>query len=184
MAVLEVEPEPLDRVEFGAVGRQKERGDVGRHDEFVGDVPAGPVHQHDGVGAGGDRLGEFGEKKVHRLGVEPGYHQRHAGVTRRAHRADDPGRAVAEVAPPARGMAALPPDVAGAAGLSDPRLVLAPQLEALGLGMGRYDLAQARGEPPFLKASCAFGSAFGCTGRVLRCDRSSDHSSRSIPVSL
>jgi hypothetical protein len=27
--------------------------------------------------------------------------------------------------------------------------------------MGRYDLAQARGESPFLKASCAFGSACG-----------------------
>jgi hypothetical protein len=46
-----------------------------------------------------------------------------------------------EVAPPARGMAALPPDVAGAAGLPDPRFVLAPDLEALGLGVGRYDLA-------------------------------------------
>jgi hypothetical protein len=66
-----------------------------------------------------------------------------------------------EVAPPTRGMAALPPDVAGAAGLPDPRLVLAPDLEALGLGMGFYDLAQARGEPPFLKASCAFGLVCG-----------------------
>jgi hypothetical protein len=68
---------------------------------------------------------------------------------------------VPEVAPTARRLAALPPDVAGAAGLPDPRLVLAPDLEALGFGMGRYDLAQARGEPPFLKAFCAFGSVCG-----------------------
>ena len=66
-----------------------------------------------------------------------------------------------EVAPPARGKAALPPDVAGAAGLPDPRLVLAPDLQVRGFGMGRYDLAQARSEPPFLKASCAFGSVCG-----------------------
>src|SRR6266568_4902816 len=105
-------------------------------------------------------------------------------VSRGTHRADDPGRAVAKVPPPARGIAALPPDVAGAAGLPDPRFVLAPDLEALGFGVGLYDLAQARGEPPFLKASCAFGSVRGWTGRVLRCDRSSDHNSRNIPVSL
>jgi hypothetical protein len=124
-------------------------------------MPAGLVHQHDGVRAGRDGLGEFGEKEVHRFGVEVGHHQRHAGVARRAHGTDDPGRAVPEVAPPARGKAALPPDVAGAAGLSDPRLVLAPDLQARGFGMGRYDLAQARGESPFLKASCAFGSVCG-----------------------
>jgi hypothetical protein len=111
--------------------------------------------------AGGDGLGEFGEEQAHRFGVEPGHHQRRPGVARRAYRADDPGRAVPEVAPPARGMAALPPDVAGAAGLTDPCLVLAPDLETLGLGMGLYDLAQARGKPPFLKAACAFGSLFG-----------------------
>jgi hypothetical protein len=113
------------------------------------------------VRAGRDSLREFGEKQVHCLGVEPGHHQRHAGVARGTYRADDPGRAVPEVAPPARGLAALPPDVAGTAGLPDPRFVLAPYLEALGLGMGRYDLAQTRGEPPFLKVSCAFGSVRG-----------------------
>jgi hypothetical protein len=48
-----------------------------------------------------------------------------------------------------RDLTARPPDVAGAAGLPDPRLVLASHLETLGLGMGRYDLAQARGEPLF-----------------------------------
>ncbi len=147
-------------------------------------MPTGLVHQHDGMRARGDGLGQFGEEEVHRFGVEPGHHQGHAGVARGTHRADDPGRAVAKVPPPARGIAALPPDVAGAAGLPDPRFVLAPDLEALGFGVGLYDLAQARGEPPFLKASCAFGSVRGWTGRVLRCDRSSDHNSRNIPVSL
>jgi hypothetical protein len=143
------------------MGRQEDRGDVGRDDEIAGDMPSRLVHQHDGVRAGRDGLGEFGEKEGHRFGVEPCHHQRHAGVARGTHRADDPGRAVPEIAPPARGVAALPPDVAGAAGLPDPRFVLAPDFEALGLGMGRYDLAQTRGEPPFLKVSCAFGSVRG-----------------------
>lgn len=161
VAFLEIEPEPLDRVEFGTVGRQKDRGDVGRHGEVIGDVPSCLVHQHHGMRARGDGLGEFGEKEVHRLGIEPCHHQGRAGIARRAHRADDPGRAVTEIAPTARSMAALPPDVAGAAGLPDTRLVLAPYLEVIGLRMGRYDLAQARGEPLFLKASCAFGSLLG-----------------------
>ena len=64
---------------------------------------------------------------------------------------------MAEVAPSARSLTALPPDVAGAAGLPDPRLILAPNLEVLDLRVRCYDLAQTRGEPPFLK----FGSLFG-----------------------
>jgi len=101
-------------------------------------------------------LRQFGEEQVHRGGVELGQHQCHAGVARRAHRADDPGGAVAEVAPPARGMAALPPNITGAPFLADPRLVLAPDLEVRCFGVSLDKLLQARGEPPFLKVSCAF----------------------------
>jgi len=61
-----------------------------------------------------------------------------------------------EIAPPAWGMAALPPDITGAALLTDPGLVLAPDFKAFGLGVSRSDLVQARGEAPFLKSSCAF----------------------------
>ena len=32
-------PNVLDRIEFGAFGRQWDEGDVRRHDEFVGQVP-------------------------------------------------------------------------------------------------------------------------------------------------
>ena len=102
--------------------------------------------------AGGHGLREFGEKQVHRRGVEPGQHQRHAGIARRADGTDDPGRLVANIAPPARGMAALPPDIAGAPLLPDPGLVLAPDLKPLSLGMGRGNLIQASSKAPFLKA--------------------------------
>ncbi len=46
---------------------------------------------------------------------------------------------MAEIAPAARGMAALPPDISRATLLTDPGLVLAPDFEAFGLGVGFGD---------------------------------------------
>jgi hypothetical protein len=166
------------------VGWQKHQAEVFRHDEVAGGMPAGLVHQHDAMRPGGDGLREFGEKSVHRRGVEPGQHQGDAGIARCADRADDPGRQVADITPPARGVAALPPDIAGALLLPNPGLILAPDLKPLGLGVRRGNLIQARSKAPFLKACWAVASLCGWRGRVLRCDRSSDHSRRSIPVSL
>jgi hypothetical protein len=102
---------------------------------------------------GAHGLGEFGEEQVHRGGVEPGHHQRHAGVAHRAHHADDPGGLVADIAQPPRGRGALPPDIAGAVFLAAPRLVLASDLDPVGFGMGAGDFGRGRGEAPFLKAS-------------------------------
>jgi hypothetical protein len=59
---------------------------------------------------------------------------------------------VADIAQPAWGMAALPPDIAGPPLLSDPRLVLAPDFKPLGLRIGQRDFRQTGSEPPFLKA--------------------------------
>jgi len=129
-------------------------------------------------------LAEFSKEQVHRGGIEPGHHQGDAGVASRAYRPDDPCRLVADIAQPARGMAALPPDIAGASLLPDPRFVLAPDFKPLGLGMCLRDFGQASSKPPFLKACWASSSLCGWRGRVFRCDRSSDHSSLSIPVSL
>src|SRR5215831_5571665 len=60
-----------------------------------------------------DGLAEFGKEQVHCGGIEPGHHQSDTGVAGRADGADDPGGLVADIAQPARGMAALPPDIAG-----------------------------------------------------------------------
>ena len=49
--------------------------------------------------------------------------------------ADDPNRLVADIAQPALGLAALPPDIARPPLLPDPRLVLAPDFKPLGPGM-------------------------------------------------
>jgi len=179
-----MQPQPLDRIELGRVGWQEDEAEVLGNDEIAGGVPARFVHQHHTMRAGAHGLGEFGEKQVHRRGVEPGQHQCHAGVARRADSADDPGRLVANIAPPARGVTALPPDIAGASLLPDPGFVLAPDLKPLGLGMRRGNLVQASSKAPFLKACWAFASLCGWRGRVLRWLRSSDHNSRSIPVSL
>ena len=48
-------PDVLDRVELGRAGRQRQKGDVVRHDQPAGDVPAGLIEQEDGMGARGRR---------------------------------------------------------------------------------------------------------------------------------
>jgi hypothetical protein len=116
--------------------------------------------------------------------LERAGHQGDTGVACRAYGPDDPSRLVADIAQPARGMAALPPDIASPPLLSDPRLVLAPDFKPLGFRMGLRDFCQAGSKPPFLKACWAFSLLCGWRGRVFRCDRSSDHNSLSIPVSL
>ena len=115
-------------------------------------MPAGLVHQHNAMCTGRDGLSEFRKEEVHRGGVEPGHHQGDTGVACRAHGADDPSRLVADIAQPARGLAALPPDIADPPFLSDPCLVLAPDFKPLGLRMSLRDFPQAGSKPPFLKA--------------------------------
>ena len=147
-------------------------------------MPARLVHQHNAMCSWRDGLSQFGQEQVHRGGIEPGHHQGDTGVAGRAYRTDDPSRLVADIAQPARGMAALPPDIAGPPLLPDPRLVLAPDFKLLGFRMSLRDLPQAVSKPPFLKACWAFSLLCGWRGRVFRCDKSSDHSNLSIPVSL
>ena len=77
----------------------------------------------------------------------------------------------------------LKPASAIAAGLADPGLVLQPDLDALGFGMGRRGLGDQIAEF-FLKPACARRSALGCTGRVFCQDRSRFFSSLSMPFSL
>ena len=112
-------------------------------------MPARLVHQHNAVCAWRNGLSEFSKEEAHRGSIEPGHHQGDTGVARRAHGPDDPGRLKTDIAQPARGLAALPPDVAGAPLLPDPRLVLAPDFKPLGLGMRSRDLAQAGCKAPF-----------------------------------
>ena len=147
-------------------------------------MPARLVHQHNAMRPGRDGLTELSQEEVHCGGIEPGHHQGDAGVTGRAYGPDDPSRLMADIAQPARGMASLPPDIAGPPLLSDACLVLAPDFKLLGFRMRLHDFRQAGSKPPFLKACWAFSLLCGWRGRVFRCDKSSDHSNLSIPVSL
>src|SRR6516162_951692 len=133
-------------------------------------MPAGLVHQHDAVRARRHCLRQLGKKQVHRSGIERGHHQRDAGVARRAYRPDNPSRLVANIAQPAGGLAALPPDVAGAPLLPDPRLVLAPDLKPLGLGVRLGDLAQAHCKAPLYEAPCvkAYWIVYGAAAKRIR----------------
>jgi len=49
-------PGVFGRIELGRLGRQGYDGNVGRHLELVGDVPAGLIEQQDGMGIGSDGL--------------------------------------------------------------------------------------------------------------------------------
>jgi hypothetical protein len=62
-------PDVFDRVEFRAFWRQRNDGDVGRHDEAGRQVPASLIDQKDGMGSGCDCFGDLCKMQVHRLAV-------------------------------------------------------------------------------------------------------------------
>jgi hypothetical protein len=59
-------PDFFDRVEFGALGRQRQDGDARRHDQLAGEISACLVHQQDRVCTGCDGLGDLGQMQAHR----------------------------------------------------------------------------------------------------------------------
>jgi hypothetical protein len=144
-----MQPEALDWAEFRRVRGQEDQAEVFRHDEIAARIPDSLVHQHNAMRTWRDGLAEFGKEEVHRGGVEAGHHQGDTSVAGRAYRADDPSRLVADIAQPARGIAALPPDIAGPPLLPDPRLVLAPDFKPLGFRVRLRDFRQTGSNPPF-----------------------------------
>jgi len=59
-------PDILDRVGFGALGRQRKERDVRRHDELVGQVPSGLVEEENGVSPWRHRRRDLGQMQGHR----------------------------------------------------------------------------------------------------------------------
>ena len=181
-AFSEVEPDPLDRIEFGAVGRQVDQGQVRRHAQAFTDVPAGPIEDQHGVGPGRHGRGELGQEEVHGCGRDLGQDQGHAGVACRADGTEQVGRREAVLVQPARPGAFLVPDVGDAALLADPGLIHEPELDPLGLGMPRCCFLHQAGQG-FLNRACATGSTSGWTGRAFCQERSRLLSSLSMPFS-
>ena len=91
-------PEPFDRIEFRAVGRQGDEGDVGRHDEIVADMPSGAIDQHRGMGVRRDGETGLRQHQVHRLGVDPRHDDGGAGVAPGTNGAEQIGRLEAMIA--------------------------------------------------------------------------------------
>jgi hypothetical protein len=104
-ALAQIQPDPLDRVQHGGVGRQEQWREVGRDGEILGDLPAGAVHQHDRMSAGADGLAELVEHRLHGGGADRGQDQSDAGVARRTDRTEQIDRLMAQVAHAARAQA-------------------------------------------------------------------------------
>lgn len=130
-ALLEVEPDALDGIELGRIGRQRHEREVGRHTERTRVMPTGLVEDHDRVFVLADCRSEVVEELLHRLGVGVGQNEGETVVGAGLDASKDVGEREALVAEARWTLAALPPDMAGPALLADPCLVLEEQADTL-----------------------------------------------------
>ena len=144
-ALLQVEPHALDRVELGRVGRQGHERDLARHPERARAVPAGLIEHHDHVLVGGDCRREAIEELLHGLGIHVRHDQGKRVVGAGLDGREDVGECEALVGEARRAVPPLPPDVGGAPLLSDARLVLEEQADALVFMRTLNSFQQSRG---------------------------------------
>ncbi len=85
-------PDILDGIELGAFWRQRDDGDVGRHDELVREVPSGLVDKQRRMSTWGNRICDLGQVEVHGLGVAIRKHQGSALAVVGADRTENIGR--------------------------------------------------------------------------------------------
>ena len=181
VALAQVRPDRLDRVQLRRVRRQGHRRQVRRHREVVRGVPTGPIPHDDRVRLRRQGPAELGAQESPGPGRDLGADEGAAGVPRRAHRADQGGRAEALIVPAARPQAPLVPDARDAPLLADAGFSLDPPLDPLRLRVGGRYRGEALGQA-CLNRACAGGSASGGTGRAFGHDRSRRCTSRSMPV--
>jgi hypothetical protein len=137
-ALAQVEPDPLDGIELGAAGGQRQQRDGVGHNELRREVPAGPVEEKNGVRAGRQLLREGGQEHGHGFGGRTRQRQREGLVRARAAGGEEVHAIVALIGDPRRAHAALVPAMADPALLPDPGLVFTPELD-LDLRMRRGD---------------------------------------------
>ena len=128
-ALLEIEPDALDGVQLGRVGRQEDEGEIGWDAQASAGVPAGAVEDDEGMGARRHRVGELIEHQLHGGGVGDRQDQRDARVADRADGAEQVHQFVAEVAPATRPHPLGEPAAADPTGLADPAFIQEPDLE-------------------------------------------------------
>lgn len=150
-------PDVLDRVEFGASRRQRQEGDVGRHDQLGRTVPSGLIKDDDGMGTGRHVEGDLFQMHAHRLAVAAGHDDAGSLAFCGADCAENPGRGSSLIARSRGTRAALGPAPGELGLLADPGFVLPPQLYGRSFGEAFADLRQTGGEA-FLKM--AMSSSF------------------------
>ena len=147
-------PDILDRVELGRAGGEQDDGDVVGHVELGGAVPAGLIHEQDGVGALCNGLRYLGQMQGHGRAVAERHDKAGALALFGTDGSEDVGRAGALVAGAEGPGAALGPAARDLVLLADASLVLEPDLYFGARRLAARDLRQQVGEV-FLKASAA-----------------------------
>jgi hypothetical protein len=94
-------------------------------------MPAGLIEDHHGMFVLSDRFRELVEEALHGLRVGIGHDEGERIIRPRFDGGKDVGEGETLVAEPRRTLAPLPPDVADAAFLANPRLILEKQTDAL-----------------------------------------------------
>jgi len=150
-------PDVLDGVELGASRRQRQEGNVWRHDELGRTMPSGLIEDDDGVGTRRDVEGDFFKMHAHRLAVAAGHDDAGSLAAGRTDRAEDPGRGTPLIARRRRARTAPRPAPGELGLLPDSGFVLPPQLYGRSFGEAFADLRQTGGEA-FLKM--AMSSSF------------------------
>ena len=131
LVLAQILPDVLDRIELGAVGRQRQEADVVGDRQRRRAVPPCAIEHQDGVGAGGNMPADLLQMQAHGLGVDDRQHQPGAGCPLGADRAEQVGPTVAAVARRSGPGATARPDPGQGALLTDSGLVLKPDLDRL-----------------------------------------------------
>jgi hypothetical protein len=153
--VAHVLPDVFNGIEFRALWRQGENGDVGGNEQSCRQMPSGLIDEKDGMGSQCDGVGDFRQMQVHRLGIAGRQDQGDSLSLLRADGSEDVGRGGALIPRSARASAALGPPAGDLVLLADTSLVLEPNFYLA--DVDRFfarDFIQARWEL-FLKSSMA-----------------------------
>ena len=129
--MLEIEPDALDRIELGTIGRLRHERDILGHTQLGAAVPSSAVENERDVLVRSDHLGERVEKHLHTRAVRIRQNEREGVVRAGLDGRVDVGVHIALIEQARRTLTALPPDVADAALLPDARLVLEIEAQAL-----------------------------------------------------